>query len=183
MKKLIYETMFDKLVKIGIINNTGALQFKDHVKIENKPYMALSLDWLPDDQPNTIRISMAHNFVQNGDLMADPDMEIRIVPSMKMIESLTYQLDSLGVYQVVYPEPGKVYPRLKKELNHFLNQWLKNLIDQGFKMPVEKPQIFSTKFMPGEVLLVDEEKELDRHNAYVDECRQNRIALGIGVVS
>jgi len=29
------------------------------------------------------------------------------------------------------PEPGKVYPRLKKDLNAFLRQWLTNLIDQG----------------------------------------------------
>jgi len=29
------------------------------------------------------------------------------------------------------PEPGKVYPRLKKDLNAFLRQWLTNLIHQG----------------------------------------------------
>jgi len=41
-----------------------------------------------------------------------------------------------GVYgeRVVYPEPGKVNLRAKKELNQFLGQWLKNLITQGHKL-------------------------------------------------
>lgn len=49
-----------------------------------------------------------------------------------MAEALTYQQDSLGVFQEVYPEPGKVDVKLKKQLNQFLNQWLTNLINQGF---------------------------------------------------
>jgi len=141
MQKLVYETMFNKLVKIGLITPDGKLTFKDYVKIENKPYMSLSVDRLYCDDPKTLRISLAHNFIQNGDVMADPDMEIRIHPEMKMIEALSYTLSSLGVYQVVYPEPEKVYPKRKKDLNKFLNQWLTNLIDQGFKYQKLSPII------------------------------------------
>jgi hypothetical protein len=42
---------------------------------------------------------------------------------------LTFQNDYLGIYQVVYPEPGKYYPKLKKDLNEFLIDWLQNIID------------------------------------------------------
>jgi hypothetical protein len=133
MRKLIYETMFEKMIKIGLIKKDGTLNFPgDHLKLKNSPYMDLNIDVLPDDQTGAIRISMAHNFIQNDDLMADPDMEIRIY-SHGMVEALTYQLDSLGIYQVVYPAPGRVIPKRKTELNRFLNQWLSNLIDQGFK--------------------------------------------------
>jgi hypothetical protein len=132
-ESMIYKTMFDKLIKIGIIDQSGILQFKDYLKIESKPYMDLSIDRLTSDQPGTIRISMAHNYTQNGDLMADPDMEIRIDPAGRTVEALTFQQDGLGIYQVVYPEPGKVYPKLKTDLNKFLNGWLNNLISQGFK--------------------------------------------------
>lgn len=138
MRKLIYQTMFEKLIKIGIIDQNGHPVFKEHVKLVHKPYMDLSIDRLSSEHEGTIRISLAHNFVQNGDLMADPDMEIRIYPALKAAEALTYQMDSLGIYQVVFPEPGKVYPKLKKDLNRFLNQWLTNLIDQGFYLP-QKP--------------------------------------------
>jgi hypothetical protein len=79
--------------------------------------------------------AMAHYFEQNGDLIADPDVEIRVVPSMQMVEALTYQ-DQFG-YQVVYPEPGKVNLKVKKELNQFLGQWLKNLIAQGRRLTPE----------------------------------------------
>jgi len=130
-----YTAMYEKLEQIGIIKD-GALQFKDYLKIENKPYMPLSMDRLPSDQPGTIRISMAHNYEQNGDLMADPDMEILITPAARTVEAMTYQQDGLGIYQVVYPEPGKVNPKLKTDLNKFLNMWLTNLIDQGFKYAV-----------------------------------------------
>jgi hypothetical protein len=86
MKKLIYQTMFDKMKKIGILNTAGDINFSgNHVKVKNDPYMDLNIDvlYVKDDQ---IVISMAHNFVQNGDLMADPDMEIRIYPRAGMIE-------------------------------------------------------------------------------------------------
>jgi hypothetical protein len=135
MKKLIYEIMFDKLIKIGVISPAGKLNFSGHLKVKNPPYMDLNIDHLSTTDKGEIIISLAHNFVQEGDLMADPDMEIMIHPH-KMIEALSYQLDSLGVYQVVYPKPGKVIPKRKTELNRFLNQWLTNLIDQGFKVVV-----------------------------------------------
>jgi len=61
--------------------------------------------------------------------MSDPDVEVRINREGKMAEALTFQNDYLGIFQQVYPEPGKYYPKLKKELNDFLNDWLKNMIE------------------------------------------------------
>jgi hypothetical protein len=131
--------MFDKLVKIGILDHDGALQIGEYLKIENSPYMPLSIDRLPSEKEGTIRISMAHNYIQEGDVMADPDMEIRICPGLRTVEALTYQQDGLGIYQVVYPEPGEVNPKLKRDLNGFLNMWLTNMIDQGFRVPARLP--------------------------------------------
>lgn len=127
----IYQRNFNRLVKLGIINDKGALLFKEAVKLKSGAYMDLNLDELGDNV-----IAMAHNFEQHGEIMADPDMQIRIIPEMHSIEALTYQLDSMGIFQQVYPEPGKVYPKLKKELNSFLEKWLINLIHQGFKAGV-----------------------------------------------
>lgn len=61
--------------------------------------------------------------------MADPDMEVKIYPDLKMAEALSFRNDYIGIYQEVYPEPGKYYPKLKTELNDFLNNWLKNMIE------------------------------------------------------
>lgn len=78
-------------------------------------------------------VSLSHYGEQNGDLMADPDMEVRVFPDTKMAEAMTWRNDYVGKTSVVYPEPGKVYPKVKADLNKFLAMWLKNIIDQGHK--------------------------------------------------
>ena len=131
-RKVVYAENFDRMVKLGIIAPDGNPTFYTWLKIENSPYMTLNLDIISVGEKDNI-IAMAHNFIQNGDVMADPDMEIKIIPSMKMVEALTYRLDSMGINQrVYYPESGKYDPKIKKELNSFLNKWLKSLLDQGF---------------------------------------------------
>ncbi len=126
MRKNRYETIYTKLEKIGILNIT------EYAKFKSEGFMDLNIDVLEDNE-NFKRIAIAHNYIQNGDVMADPDMEIKIHKKMKMAEALTYQQDGLGIFQKVYPEPNMVCPRLKKELNQFLNQWLTNIINQGHK--------------------------------------------------
>jgi len=133
----IYQRNFNRLVKLGIINAKGELQFKEAVKIKKGGLMDLNLDYLEEDKQGHV-IAMAHNYVQHGDVMADPDMQIRIIPVMHSIEALTFQQDNMGTFQEVYPKPNFVNPKAKKELNTFLEMWLKNLIDQGFKLEQEK---------------------------------------------
>ena len=132
-KEDVYQRNFDKLVKLGIINDKGELQFKDAVKIQSQGFMDLNLDDLGKDEHGHV-IAMAHNYIQEGDVMADPDMQVRIIPEMHSIEALTYQQDGMGIYQEVYPDSQHVKIKAKKELNAFLETWLKNLIIQGFKL-------------------------------------------------
>ena len=129
----IYESNYKKLDKIipGGIENFLSGPVTSY-KLKAEGYMDLNIEKIGD-----CKLALSHYGKQNGDCMADPDMEIRIHREMKMIEALNFQNDYMGVYQVVYPEPGKVYPKLKKELNSFLNQWLTNIKHQGHKL-VEK---------------------------------------------
>lgn len=123
----IYQNI-DKLIPGGVKEFSS--KPGNHVKLQASGFMDLSIDCIGEG-----RISMAHNYIQNGDLMADPDMEIQIHPT-GVAEALTFQQDSLGLYQEVYTEgphgEKMVYPQLKKDLNRFLEQWLKNLKMQGF---------------------------------------------------
>lgn len=130
----VYERNFSRLVRLGIISPEGELRFKEAIKLKSRGFMDLNIDLIGHtDDKGSYKIAMAHNYEQNGDIMADPDMEINIIPLMHSIEALTYQQDSLRIYQKVYPEPGKIDLQAKKELNSFLETWLKNLIAQGFK--------------------------------------------------
>ncbi len=133
----IYRRNFDRLVKIGIIDEKGNIQFKEALKLKSHGFMDLNFDYIEKNEQGEV-IAMAHNYIQNGDVMADPDMQVRIIPEMHSIEALTFQMDNPPVFQQVYPEKNTVNMRLKKELNTFLETWLKNLIDQGFRLDQQK---------------------------------------------
>jgi len=135
---MIYETIYKKLDKLIPLGVKELQEGEGFIKLKSEGYMNLNVDALrhkehpKGKQDGCFIIAMAHNYIQEGDVMADPDMEIAIYPDMKMAEALTYQQDSLAIYNKVYPKPGLVNVRLKKELNSFLNQWLDNLKKQGF---------------------------------------------------
>ena len=133
---VVYETIFKRMVTIGIIDSEGRPQFGEALKLKSDGLMDLNLDMLYEENGKYI-IAIAHNYIQNGDVMADPDMEIRIIPSMKMAEALSFRQDGgIPINQHVYEEvDGKtmVYPKVKKELNTFLSRWLLNIKNQGFK--------------------------------------------------
>lgn len=96
----------------------------------------LTIEKLYDLEDGRTVYSMTHYFKQNGDMMKDPDMEIAVDVKNQMVEALTFENSGMGIYQEVYLyENGKkMYrPRLKKELNNFLFQWLKNIKEQGYE--------------------------------------------------
>lgn len=125
----IYGKIYCRLNKLA---NIDAILMGNAITFQSSGFMDLHLDKLDRN-----KIALSHYYKQNGDMMADPDMEIAILED-NMAEALTYQQDSLGIYQEVYPEPRQVNLKLKKQLNSFLLQWLKNLEIQGFYQMEEK---------------------------------------------
>ena len=124
----IYEKMYKKLAKIIDLD---LLLKEEYLKYKSNIAMDLNINLLFRNK-YSIRISLAHNYIQNGDLMCDPDMEIIIYPESKMVEALTYQ-DCFG-YRRVYDKKGRVLPKTKNQLNTFLNQWLSNILQQNFEL-------------------------------------------------
>ena len=102
--------------------NYTAMQFK-----AGESMMPLHIEAIGNGE-----ISIAHYYRQNGDTMADPEMTFRIDHEKGTLEPLTYQQDSLGLYQQVYPEPGRWIPKLRKDLNRFANQWFHNIEIQNY---------------------------------------------------
>ena len=123
MKKSVYEIIYSKLQQIGILDESGKMQ-AEYMKFKCDGLMDLNVDKLSANM-----IAIAHNGIQNGDVMADPDVEIKINAEKQEAEALSFQNDYLGIFQEVYPEPGKYRPKLKKDLNDFLADWLKTIIE------------------------------------------------------
>jgi uncharacterized protein YqiB (DUF1249 family) len=127
---MIYERIYQKLDQLGI--NGLIASGTEAAKSTASGYMDLSFDRLYDEE-GAVVIALAHYYKQNGDLCADPDMEIRVYPQRRMAEALTFQQAIPPIYQMVYPAPGKVIPALKTSLNTFLLTWLTNAIQQGHR--------------------------------------------------
>jgi hypothetical protein len=106
-------------------------------------FMDLVVEVLPQcPETGAMVLSLAHYFEQNGDLCQDPEMEVRVFPPHDgrpgYVEALTFQQAIPPIYQRVYPQPGRVVPRLKRELNDFLATWLRNLKQQGHRLVAEQ---------------------------------------------
>ncbi len=77
--------------------------------------------------------SVMHTFVQNGDLMRDPDVEFWKGPDGKFYP-LTFRQDSLGIFNEVAVLQGERLvtssPRLYADLCSFVTTWMKNICFQ-----------------------------------------------------
>lgn len=134
-----YSSIYRKLMQVIPDLIKHIQEGKHHGKSEKDPkggLMNLNYDFIGKDKKGNYIIALSHYFEQNGDMVADPDMQIRILPELEAAEAMTFQ-DQFK-YQEVYPDKGDgkeyVYPKLKKDLNQFLNQWLTNIINQGHKI-------------------------------------------------
>ncbi len=126
-----YDRLYTQLT--DLIPGLTDMQPGDYRRSVTPGFMDLHLDIL-ERTPEALRIALAHNREQNGDMVPDPDMEIRVylIPGWEKAEALTYQ--DQHTYNRVYPDPGHVHTGLKRSLNAFLKQWLKNLKDQGHRL-------------------------------------------------
>ena len=108
----------------------------DHRKIENSggTFMPLNIDVLSVERQTVagrdwceMRVALAHNWVQNGDLMADPDVEFLVTPLG--VAPLTFQQDP-GIYRRwAWKENGqwRYIPHGQADLTAFCNEWMQNL--------------------------------------------------------
>ena len=124
--KTIYQRSYEKLEQL-----VGDLREIPEAKTSHVfGFMDLNLDRLTPNGDVTA-IALSHYYKHpSGDMIPDPDMEIRIMPAERTAEALSYQ-DSFG-YRLVYGEEGRIVSTaVKQDLNQFLEQWLSNCLDQG----------------------------------------------------
>lgn len=107
---------------------------RDYIKFKSqkKGYMALNVDNLGnltlDGEVHKL-ISMSHNRKQNGDLMADPDMQFAI-SQQGVVIPITFQNDFTGSYDIAIIDGNQINERKAEKLAEFTNIWLNNLNEQ-----------------------------------------------------
>lgn len=119
-----YNWIYDRLDKITGGIKEFASKPGNYRKFKSSGFMDLCVECVCEGI-----VSLTHYYEQNGDLVPDPDMEVRVYDNSA--EALTFQMNN--IYQQVYTDDGKrFYPALKRDLNKFLHFWLCNLEKQGF---------------------------------------------------
>ena len=103
------------------------------MRVEAAGFMPLHIERIGVGPRGGVLVSVAHYYVQNGDLMADPDLTVEVVDGEW--SPVAYRQDGLGVYQeAVYLDGDRVTvrPGLVNDLKQFMQAWDRNLRDQGF---------------------------------------------------
>lgn len=119
-----------------------------YLKIENKPYMPLTMERIGQAQldpygPATL-YSLCHYYKQNGDLMQDPEMCFAVVDDRRRSQDHTavyivpyiYQQANLGIYQESMQMEGSRFISFSayQQAEHadFADAWLDNIREQGY---------------------------------------------------
>ena len=124
------------------------------------------------------RIAMSHYYMQNGDMMADPDMEYEIDIDAHTLSARTFQQDNMGIFQRVETENDMILdPDLERELNEFTTQWLNNIAAQYHLslLRFERGELYGeVKFdSQGNITDFDGNEESRR---YLDQLQQGEIS-------
>lgn len=106
-------------------------------------FMPLTIEQIGDNY-----IAISHYYEQNGDAMADPDMEFAYDNDRKMLQARTYQQDALQRYDEVYGDDG-YNEQLEEELNLFAHQWFQTIEEQGY-VPVQETAELEDVVLPAE---------------------------------
>ncbi len=108
-----------------LLEKTGILS-----SIKDKDYARLTAGYglidLSVDKLTENIIALSHNYVVNGDIVPDPDMQVEIDFKNKTARALSFQ--NAHIYQKVYNE------KLQKELNDFLINWLSKIKASNYKV-------------------------------------------------
>lgn len=119
-----FQTVIENILKEHGLLDAFQNSKSFHVRLLNEPYMPLVIERHDE------MISVAHYFEQNGDLIADPDVELHH-PSWFPTGITQHPFGYRSKFRTIN---GKEYisRSFHKEVSGFLSLWAKNLNGQGW---------------------------------------------------
>ena len=125
----IHHRNYLKLLRL--LPDLGELQAGAFLRLEAPGFMPLTVDVLHRGGGRLL-LALAHHFEVQGDLVPDPDMELRADLGAGTVEALTYQ--DARRFDRVYHQEGCGCVDLRRSLDDFLSLWLSNLHAQGHRV-------------------------------------------------
>ena len=108
---------------------------QEPIQITVEGFMPLNIEYVGKGPRGGLLLSIMHFYTQHGDLMRAPDLVVAVIASEDRWEPVSYQQDSLSLYQeaVSVEETGLVVrSKLVEDLKRFMHLWDRNLGEQGF---------------------------------------------------
>ena len=102
------------------------------VKLENQPYQPLSIEVLAPcmNYFNMPAVAVSHTFIQNDDLMRDPEIVFAVKPEGWVPYEITQ--DPMGVYNSAFDADGQFQESISRSIRQLAKMWARNLISQGW---------------------------------------------------
>ena len=94
------------------------------MKLSSPGMMDLNVERIIDD-----RIAVSHYYKQNGDMMADPDMEFTVDTENRMLMAYSFQQDNLCYYCMASDSK-----QTADDLNYFASDWLENIGNNRYRI-------------------------------------------------
>ena len=98
-----------------------------YMRFQDKAMMPLIVEKLSDT-----RVSVAHTYILNGDVMYDPEMEFEIDRNTRSLSPRTYRQDDMGIYQYAELENGLLNTAFVTQFNTFARTWFKNIENTNY---------------------------------------------------
>lgn len=142
----IFEKNYLKLLKLCPSLESDLKNFRNGDTLYSLSSSAGYMDFVCevlDHDKTGYYMSLGHYYVQNGDVMSDPDMEIFVNIDNKTCFALNITQSNYG-FKSVYDDKYKrkmINTRESDSQNKFLGVWLKNLIEQDHEISFPHAQI------------------------------------------
>ena len=95
-----------------------------YLKYHSKAMMDLNIETIGDNE-----IAISHYYEQNGDMMADPDVTLKIDRQNELAMATSYSQDNLCYYISIEQEP-----KLMNDVNDFVEDWLNNIENSDYEL-------------------------------------------------
>ncbi len=92
---------------------------------EDTGYEPLSMERITSIRDHQCQLAIMHTYEQNGDLMRDPEIVLRVDFAKQTATAISYQQDGLGIYREYADQTVG-----QRDTNRFMIDWLKNLEQQ-----------------------------------------------------
>lgn len=106
-----------------------------HARLELQPWMPLSIETIGRACSGANRVAVMHWFIQNGDLMRDPEIVFEVYATDAQERWVPCELTQhpVGYYGDAYNETGMVLmPQKARGFLDVANKWARNIHEQGW---------------------------------------------------